>query len=83
MIFMSLLLCVGWEDKYSTRSRSGGTLRISVRLRQSCVLLHGVEECENEILIPSDKHHLCDQMRRADGFSWTGPISLQTEGKAA
>jgi len=35
----------------------------------------GVEERENDILIPSDKHSLCEQMRRADGFSWVGPIS--------
>jgi hypothetical protein len=37
--------------------RSGSALRISLRLRQACVLLHGVEERENDILIPSDKHH--------------------------
>jgi len=36
----------------------------------------------NDILIPSDKHLLCEQMRRADGFSWVGPINLgeQREG---
>ena len=33
-------------------------------------LLHGVEERENDISIPSDKHHLCEQMCRADGFRW-------------
>jgi hypothetical protein len=54
-----------------------------VRLWQSCFLLYGVEERENGILIPSDKHHLCEQMRRHDGFSWVGPINLeeQSEGR--
>ena len=35
------------------------------------------------ILIPSDKHNLCEQMRRHDGFSWVGPIDLeeQCEGR--
>jgi len=41
----------------------------SLRLPQSRVLLHGVEERENDILIPSDKHAHCEQMRKADGFS--------------
>ena len=27
-------------------------------LWQSCFLLHGVSDRENDILIPSDKHHL-------------------------
>ena len=70
-------------EKCNVRNRSGRALRISLRLTQSYVLLHGVEERENDILIPSDKHHHCEQMRRADGFSWVGPIRLgeQREGR--
>src|SRR5215471_17300474 len=71
-------------EKCSARNRSGSALRISLRLRQSCVLLHGVKERENDILIPSDKHPRCEQMRRADGFYWVGPIRLgeQWEGRS-
>jgi len=43
---------------------------------QSYVLLHGVEERENDILIPLDKHSPCEQMRRADGFFGLWPITL-------
>jgi len=78
-------------EKCSARNRSGSAPRISLRLWQSCGLLHGVEERENDILIPSDEDHLCEQMRRADGvplgradgFSWVGPIRLreQREGR--
>ena len=63
-------------EKCNVRNRSGRALRISLRLTQSYVLLHGVEEPVNDILIPSDKHPLGEQMRRTDGFSWVGPIRL-------
>src|SRR5262249_1103615 len=70
-------------EKCRARKRSGSALSASLRLWQSCGLLHGVEERENDVLIPSDKHPRCELMRRADGFSWVGPIRLgeQREGR--
>ena len=43
---------------------------------QSYVLLHGVEERENDILIPLDKHSPREPMHRADRFFGLWPISL-------
>ena len=55
-----------------------------MRLWQSCFLLHGVEGCENDILIPSDKHHLCEQMRRHDGVLLGSARTYQeSKGKVA
>lgn len=51
-------------------------------LEFSALLLRCVEVAENDTWIPSDKHPLCEQMRRADGFSWAGPISLGKQGKS-
>jgi hypothetical protein len=68
-------------QKCSARIRSGSALKISLRLWQPCFLLHGVEERENDILIPSDKHNLYEQMRRHDGFSWVGPIDLEEQSE--
>src|SRR5215472_14122368 len=71
-------------EKCNVRNRSGRALRILLRLTQSYVPLHDAEERENGILIPRTNTLFASRCRRADGFSWVGPIRLgeQREGRS-